>query len=206
MKKSYQLFSSLLLFIFLIIGCDIRNTSTSVSPYIKYIPSKSSKIQMEFDYPREWIFRDENGINNFGLYQIYLMDPQYLYVPTYDPHDIYITPTDFGAITITSQTINKGRTVDTLFDEYKNSSINTPFVKFVDEYKTQVDGNDALVLECQIEPYPDNGYSSTMFSRTIFFGNKDQLYEIIFEVSVKDRGGDFEKGYDHLIDSIKFRN
>ena len=42
-----------------------------------------------------------------------------------------------------------------------------------------------------------------MFNRRIIFIVKDQIYVILFEVAEKDRGGEFEKGYEYFFNSLK---
>lgn len=75
-------------------------------------------------------------------------------------------------------------------------------VRSVHNYKTKIDGYDASVLEYQIEPF-DNGYTSLMFARRTYFMVNGQVYEIIFTVADKDRGGEFDKGYEYFFNSLK---
>jgi hypothetical protein len=66
-----------------------------------------------------------------------------------------------------------------------------------------IDGYDAIAFEYQVEPTDNNGYTSLMFERNIFFVVKDQLYQITFLVAEKERGGEFEKGYEYFFNSLK---
>ena len=64
-----------------------------------------------------------------------------------------------------------------------------------------IDGYNASVLEYQVND-PEN-YPSLMFNRRIFFIVKDQMYEFFFTVAEKDRGGEFEQGYEYFFNSLK---
>ncbi len=71
--------------------------------------------------------------------------------------------------------------------------------------KIKIDGYDAYVLEIQIDTkgaFADI-YTSVMFGRTIFFIAYDQVYTIDFLVAERERGGEFEKGYDYFFNSLK---
>ena len=46
-------------------------------------------------------------------------------------------------------------------------------------------------------------YTSLMFARRRFFVVKDQMYEIMLTIAEKDRGGEFEKGYEYFFNSLK---
>ena len=74
-------------------------------------------------------------------------------------------------------------------------------MKVLYDYKISIDGYDASVLEYQIEPIED--YTSLMFARRIFFRVEDQMYTILFMVAEKERGGEFEKGYEYFFNSLK---
>jgi hypothetical protein len=77
------------------------------------------------------------------------------------------------------------------------------WIKALNNYQTTIDGYNALVLEYQIEPFDNNGYTSSMFERDLFFAVKDQIYQIAFTVAEKERGGKFEIGYEYFFDSLK---
>jgi hypothetical protein len=42
-----------------------------------------------------------------------------------------------------------------------------------------------------------------MFARRTYFMVNGQVYEIIFTVADKDRGGEFDKGYEYFFNSLK---
>ena len=71
----------------------------------------------------------------------------------------------------------------------------------LDDYKTTVDGSYAAVLEYQSND-PESS-PSLMFNRRVYFMVNSQLYEIIFTVAEKERGGEFEKGYVYFFDSLE---
>ena len=75
------------------------------------------------------------------------------------------------------------------------------WLKFLNDYKVKIDGYDTRVIEYQIND-PES-YSSIMFERRLFFIIKDQVYEIYFTIAEKDRGGEFEQGYEYFSKSIK---
>lgn len=74
-------------------------------------------------------------------------------------------------------------------------------MKLLDDYKITVDEYDASVLEYQMND-PEN-YTSLMFARRIFLVVNDQFYEFYFTVADKDRGGQFDQGYEYFISSLK---
>ena len=59
------------------------------------------------------------------------------------------------------------------------------------------------MFEYQIEPIDNNGYTSTMFEKDIFFVINDQIYQIAFTVAEKEHGSEFERGYEYFFNNIK---
>ena len=68
-------------------------------------------------------------------------------------------------------------------------------------YQTTVDGRDAYVLEYQTDDLESS--PSLMFNRRVYFMVNDQVYEIIYTVAEKDRGEEFESGYEYFFKSLK---
>jgi hypothetical protein len=175
---------------------------TAVPPYIHYSSSETFNIHLEFDYPGSWIFSEEK-IRDTDIIFVGLGDPRLLTVPTRAPNEPHGTPSDFGRVSIMIQPAKPGQTLDVLIEPYKQGHNSASWVTALNEDKITIDGYDAIVLEYQVEPIDYNGYTSMMFERNIFFVVKDQLYQITFLVADKERGGEFEKGYEYFFNSLK---
>lgn len=178
------------------------STPTAVPPYIHYTPSKEFNTHLEFDYPSSWIFSEER-IQDTNIIVIGLGDPRFLTVPTRAPYESHGIPSDFGSISVLIQPVKSNQPLDTQFDAYKKGHSDASWITALNEYKIKIGEYDASVLEYQIEPWNSNGYTSVMFERDIFFAFKDQLYQISFAVAEKERGGEFEKGYEYFFKSLK---
>ncbi len=128
-------------------------------------------------------------------------DPRFLTVPTRAPGESHGTPSDFGSVSIWIWPKETQQTLDALIKSFKEGHGNNHWITELNNYKTEIDEIDAVVLEYQI----DNSelYTSTMFERNIFFAVKDQIYSINFSVAEHERGGEFEKGYEYFFNSLK---
>jgi hypothetical protein len=174
---------------------------TIVPPYVHYTPQKAFDIYFEFDYPSSWIL---NEITQYADETIIdLSDPRSRTLPTLAPNESHGTPSDFGSVDIWVMSVKPDQNLDTLLESYKQGHSDASWITALKEYKIKIGAYDASVLEYQIEPWNFNGYSSVMFERDIFFAVKDQLYQITFTVAEKERGGEFEKGYEYLFNSLK---
>lgn len=170
-------------------------TPTTVPPYIHYKPPVESNIQLEFDYPSNWSFSQNLDdrkfiILNFG-------DPRFRSLPT-----TYYTPSDFGTIDIWIMPVEPGQTSSTELEATKQGYIGEPRHHVITDYMITIDGYDAGVLEYSIEPTEED-YPSVMFNKRILLVINDQLCEILFRVAEKDRGGEFEKGFEYFLKSMK---
>jgi hypothetical protein len=165
-----------------------------------YTPSKGSNIHLEFDYPASWVFTEEK-IQGTDIIFVGLGDPRLLTVPTRAPHEPHGTPSDFGSISILIQPSKPGQTPYTEFESHTANYRNIHWMTVLDDYKTTVDGSYAAVLEYQSND-PESS-PSLMFNRRVYFMVNSQLYEIIFTVAEKERGGEFEKGYVYFFDSLE---
>jgi hypothetical protein len=170
---------------------------TAVPPYIHYDSSKGPNIHLEFDYPGSWIFGTRIEAD---MVIISLADPRFLTLPTPSYDGIHPVPNDFGSVDIWVMPLQAGQTPDTELESHKKSYSETWWIKVLDDYKTTIDGYDANVLEYQVND--PEGYAP-MFERRIFFVIGDHIYEIFFDVAVKDRGGEFEQGYEYFFNSLK---
>jgi hypothetical protein len=185
--------------IFLIAACGI-SPSTESPPYIHYKQSKSLNIHLEFDYPSSWIFSEE--MRGANIMVLGLSDPRFLSIPTPSPAEPHPAWGDFGSVSIFIFPLESNWTLDLEVAAVKKANSGTDLVTISDDYEIKIDGYDAKVLEYQIEPSPD-GYPSQMFERNIFFIVKSQIYKLFFTIAEKDRGGEFERGYEIFIDSLK---
>ncbi|MBK8419164.1 hypothetical protein [Candidatus Villigracilis saccharophilus] len=188
---------------FIIFFLSACYTPTPPPPYNRYTPSKASGIHLEFDYPSSWIVSENTQDMDYIF--IGLTDSQSNTVPTRSPNDPHGTPSDFRRIRILAVT-RPGQTLASRFNEYKQGGSNENWIMQLNEYKTTVDGYDANALEYQIQPNASidgNGYTSLMFEKSVFFAVKNQMYQITFLVSEKERGGEFEQGYEYFLNSLK---
>jgi hypothetical protein len=204
----HLLFVTLLVFVFA--GCDqITPKMTRASPvprdaadYLHYTSSGMSKISLEFDYPGSWVFSEEK-IQGTDIVLIGLGDPRLLTVPTRAPHESHGTPSDFGSISILIQPLKTNLTLESHIDAYIQGHRDSSWIKALKDDQLFIGENIARVLEYQINPIDGNGYTSVMFERSIFFAVKDQICQIMFFVAEKDRGGEFERGYEYFLNSLK---
>lgn len=153
-----------------------------------------------FDYPSSWIFRENNQYE--GLIILSLFDPQINTVPTRAPNESHGTPSDFGSISLIIQLVKPGQTPDTELQFLKQSYSQTPWrLTILSDYKIKIDGYDASVLEYQSND--PEASPSLMFIRRVFFVVDNQMYQILYEVADKDRGGEFEQGFNYFFSSLK---
>ena len=172
---------------------------TALPPYIHYVPSEGSNIHLEFDYPSSWIFNENTRDADFIV--VGLGDPRFLTLPTPTPEDMHPTPSDFASIVIWIVPSKPGQTPDNELASHKQGYKDVHRITLLKDYKLTIDGLDASVLEYQVND-PES-YTSFMFARRIFFVVKDQMYEIMLTIAEKDRGGEFEKGYEYFFNSLK---
>ncbi|MBV6451467.1 MAG: hypothetical protein MHPDNHAH_02205 [Anaerolineales bacterium] len=174
--------------------------TSNTSSYTHYTPSKTFEFHLEFDYPSHWLLTEH--INEIGWASIFLADPRILTLPTPYPDDHHPIPHDFGNIAIWSQPSNPGQTPDTELQSHKQSYTQIPWrLTILSDYKTKIDGYDAGVLEYLSDDPEDS--PSLMFIRRIFIVVNDQMYEIYYSVAEKERGGEFEQGFEHFFNSLK---
>ena len=173
---------------------------TPIPPYLHYTPSKEFNVHLEFDYPSSWLF-SEDKIQDTDILIVGLGDPRLLMVPTRAPNESHGTPSDYGRISILIQPAKPDLTLDTGAEMFIKANSESNWLKFLNDYKVKIDGYDTRVIEYQIND-PES-YSSIMFERRLFFIIKDQVYEIYFTIAEKDRGGEFEQGYEYFSKSIK---
>lgn len=171
----------------------------AMPPYIHYTPSETSNTYLEFDYPGSWLFNEQK--REAGIIIISLADPRFRTLPTPIPDYFYPTPNDYGSVDILIRSLESGQTLDTLVESHKKGFSAIGWITALHEYKTTLHGHEASVFEYQIE-FPEL-YTSVMFERDIFFAVNDQVYQITFVVAEKDRGGEFEQGYEYFYNSLE---
>lgn len=168
--------------------------------FIRYIPNEKSKIVLEFDYPISWYFAEH--IDEVGDQSISLLDHRFLTLPTPSPDsNHHPTPNDYGSIHIWIIQSKPGRTVESETEDQKTRLRNAWWATFLKDYKIALDGFGARVIEHHIQ-VPEI-HTSLMFERAIYFFAENEIYEIRFTIAEKDRGGEFEQGYEIFIDSLK---
>ena len=170
--------------------------------YIHYAPSRGFKFGIEFNHPGDWWVQEYS--DGAGIRTVYLVDPLFLTLPTPESYgNHHPTPNDYGRIMIWEVPSNEGETLESELASYKDSYNQNSLITVLNDYKIAIDGRKALILEYltnDMETSP-----SIMFNRRIYFLVGDQIYEIIYSVAEKDRGGEFDKGFDYFLKSIKIK-
>lgn len=178
------------------------NPPIDFSEYLHYAPSRGFDFGVEFDYPGYWWVQEYS--NEVGIRTVYLGDPLFLTLPTpesYENH--HPTPNDYGSITIWEVPAKEGETLESELEFHKDSYNETPRMTVLNDYKIVIDSKKALVLEYLTNDTETS--PSIMFNKRIYFLVGGQIYEIIYSVAEKDRGGKFDKGFDYFLKSIKIK-
>lgn len=177
-------------------------TFTPAPPYIHYTPPKESNVHLEFDYPGYWYFKEGKYPYTEG-YSIFLSDPLILTLPTKDPNYSHPVPDSYGRIYIWIESLPSNQTLEGLVQGQKENILggNVNRRTLLADYTVKIDGYTAYVIEI-LNNVPEI-HTSVMFDRTIYFVVKDLFYRINFAVSVGERGGEFEKGYEYFLNSLK---
>lgn len=176
-------------------------TFTPAPPYIHYTSPQESNVHLEFDYPSYWYFKEGKYPYTEG-YSIFLSDPLILTAPTKDPNHSHHEPDSYGRIYIWIQPLPNNQALEGLVQEEKELvQRNINRMTLLANYTVNVDGDIAYVLEI-LNNAPEV-HITVMFDRTIYFVVEDLFYRINFAVSVDERGGEFEKGYEYFINSLK---
>jgi hypothetical protein len=167
--------------------------------YVHYVPSENFQIRLEFDYPSYWWL--EEYIDEIGSVNLLLRDPRFVDLPTPTDNSMHPAPNDLGFVTIWIMLHESGQTPESELQSHKLDYSQIPRMKVLDDYKIKLDGEDAHVLEYLVDD-PETS-PSVMFYKRIYFAVNDRVYEIIYSVAEKDRGGEFDKGFDYLLKSLK---
>jgi hypothetical protein len=177
------------------INTPAKPSPSTAPPYIHFARSEAFSIYFEFDYPSAWIINKKRGVG------IFFADPRFITLPTPSPVDFHPTPNDLGRVDIWVIPEKPGQTLDTLVETHRQGYESRNWITPLSEYEIIIDGYDTTVFEDQID-FPEL-YTTLMFERNIFFIVNNQLYQITFSVAEKDRGGEFEKGFEYFFKSIK---
>ena len=156
---------------------------------------------MEFEFPKEWFLVDEKELQDSGIYILSLVDTRINSTQSLTESGQIISKGN--RISILARSIKNQETLETRIESYKSGHNDQRWAKLLDEYKIELGDVNARVIEYQIEPFDDNGLVSTIFERNIFFKFDNRIYQIIFQVGLDDRNGEFEQGYDYLLSSLK---
>lgn len=217
-KSSGKLFF-IILIVFLILGCtnptksytptpdwriattfSLYHPPTNLSQYIHYVPSEGFEFNIEFDYPGYWWVREYS--DEIGSKSVILGDPLILTVTTPFPGDSHPEPHDFGQIYIWIMHKENEQTPETELEEHKQSYNSIRRMKVLGDYQIEINGKKAAVLEYLTDDQETS--PSIMFNRRVYFMVNDRVYEIIYSVANKDRGGEFDKGFDYFLNSMEF--
>jgi hypothetical protein len=170
--------------------------------YIHYAPSRGFKFGIEFDYPGYWWIQEYS--TEGGISTVYIGDPLFLTLPTPEPYgNHHPTLHDYGSIIIWEVPSKEGETLESELASHKDNYSQISWITVLNDYKIAIDGRKVLILEYltnDMETSP-----SIMFNRRIYFLVGDQIYEIIYSVAEKDRGGEFDQGFDYFLKSIKIK-
>lgn len=176
-------------------------TFTSAPPYIHYTPPQESNYHLVFDYPGYWRFQEGKYPYAEG-HSIFLSDPLILTVPTkdlnYSGHEL----DSYGSVYIWIEPLPANQTLEGIVQKQKENILggNVNTRALLADYAVKIDGYAAYVIEILNNA---DVHTSTMFDRTLYFVVEDLFYRINFSVSVDERGGEFEKGYEYFINSLK---
>ena len=187
--------------VFLFAGCNVTFLGLTPTPqFVHYSPSIWFDTHLEFDYPSSWTFSEDN--RGTVSREIVLADPRFLTLPTPDyriPDQIILS--DYGSVLIRISPISEGETSNSTVASLKQNYQTTNGITAINDYRLTIDGYTASVLEYLIDD--KESYTSIMFIRRIYFVLNDQMYQIRFRVSDKERGGEFEQGYEYFFDSLR---
>ncbi len=183
------------------IFATLSETSTPALPYIHYTPSKEINVHLEFDYPSYWYFNEDKYPYTDG-YSIFLSDPLMLTAPSREPNQPHGNPSSYGSVYIWIEPLETGQTLSDIVARYRDGVQKAlHHIVLIRNYPIKIDGLGAHAFET-LNDTPEM-YTSTMFERTIFFVVDGAICRIDFAISVNERGGEFEKGYEYFLNSLK---
>jgi len=171
---------------------------TLAPPHIHYSPPEGFNIYLEFDFPGSWIFseykEDENTLT------LGFADPRFNTLPI-SADNPYPPPNDFGRIVIWVSPSDLGQTSDSELEKYMQGYSKEPMITELKGYKIKIDTYDAGVLEYKLKDIEN--HISTMFVRRMFLIINGQFHQIYYTVAEKERGGEFDQGYEYFFNSLK---
>jgi hypothetical protein len=180
---------SLSIMLSILMGCQVRgvksiNGEPSTAEYFHYSPSEVFEyMNIKLDYPSSWLLEEVTIYPGVDL--VTIVDPE----------------TAEAMIAISAYPIEVGQTPDTKAELFAQRSSRTITVKLLGKYEVNLKDRSGFVVETQFGPI-DN-FSEVMYGKTLFFSIGDNMYEINLTLVNEDRGGDFEKGYEYLLNSIE---
>lgn len=155
-------------------------------------------LPFEFEYPPEWglvsINRTYEELGNVGLI---LVDPR---TPTPDPSIRNLEVTSYGFIALWNYypTTNLSADVDSMVS---GRALTSRF-ELQNDYWITLSGYPARVVEYVVNPTL-TGYDTQMFEKRVFVYAQENIFEIYFITPQNERGGEFEKGYERLMERLK---
>jgi len=187
MKTNYIFLRVVFTVIFItLLACqdiDIKSTNAD-KEHLHYSPSGNFEyLDIEFDYPNSWILKEVAKYPGVDL--VTLVDPE----------------TEDAMISIGVYLIENGQTAEMKAKLFAQRSSEAITVKISREYESSLKGHKCFVVETQFGPIDD--FSKLMYGKTLFFSIEDKIYDINLRLANEDRDGDFEKGYEYLLKSIR---
>lgn len=205
-KRKVNLISFLLftgLATFLSAGCTSASQVTIPPKYVNYNSKINFHTNLDFDYPSMWLM-EESKLTGTDIVVISLKDPRFRTLPTPMKDESSLPPNDLGFIDIWISPRVNGQSAESEIEDLKRSYSEVSWIKILSTYNIRVDNFDAVVLE--YETYPtdlEGSVPSVMFNRRIIIVTNQKIYKLLFVIAKKDRGGEFEKGYEYFFNSIE---
>ncbi len=200
-------------FFLMLVGCNVLLTPvtqlplstpttqyshTVLPPFLHYTSVSRSSIYLEFEYPSSWGAGEDLRDNQIS---IALYEPRYFTLSTPFPGDNHPPINDFGFISIRIRPLTPDESFEQIVEEYTAAS--NYYTIPLSNYQSEISGQRALVFEYRIDENNPEIYSSKMFIREIFFTANRLIYKIEFTLAEKDRGNEFEEGFQYFINSLK---
>jgi hypothetical protein len=208
MKKfGVMTFAIIILFI-LLAGSNYTNELNilrlpNLNPsYIRYSPSERSQMLLEFDYPKTWVFQEEWGSDSGDFYAIAFLDPRGVWDPKKSSHE-HCSAIYCGVVAIIMEPLSSDHSLDDHIELIKQARIDSDWMKEVATYQINFHGITAHVLEYQKDYSGNKEPKSMFFDRNVLFQVGNKLYWIMSQIPENERGGEFEKGYEYMLKSMR---
>ena len=181
MKRKYHFFLALIIFLMLsATGCN------AAPAYSTFHPQPESLIRLEFEYPSDWVF-----IQGYGDFFEFTNDDRFPGVTFY-----------------VSEFDDKRQRKEYLDNRIQGSldfGINRDAV--VRYEPVIMDGYSGVHIFLDIPVRPFGDITEPWIQEVYFLLVGDRLiYELLFNIDEDQRDGEFGRGFDHLIETLKVLN